>query len=125
MTKSKLIICLSVLLLFLSYTICYATSDIDMNLLSNSISNSNTNSNTNTNTDSNTNTSNTITEDEEDTIYEDEEDETYTSSSAHVSSTTYTDSDELKIGDMINICLIVVGVLLILLSIAILIRLKN
>ena len=115
MTKSKLIICLFVLLLFLSYTICYATSDIDMNLLSNSITN-------NTNTNSNANTSNTFTEDED--LYEYEDDETYTPS-ACVSSTTYADSNELKIGDIINICLIVVGILLILLSIAILIRLKN
>ena len=120
MTKSKLIICLLVSILFLSYTICYATSDINMNLL-NSTNNTNTNINTNSNTNSNTNTSNTLTEDEED--YEDE-DEIYTPS-ANVSSTTYGDSDELKIGDIINICLIVVGVLLVLLSIAILIRLKN
>ena len=119
MTKSKLIIYLFVLLLFLSYTICYATSDIDMNLLSNSINNTRTNNTTN-----NTNTSNTLTEDEEDYNFEDEEDETYTPS-ANISSTTYAESDELKIGDIINICLIVVGVLLILLSIAILIRLKN
>ena len=120
MTKSKLIVCLLVALLFLSYTICYATSDINMNLLSNSTANTNTNNNTN----SNTNTSNTLTEDEEDYDFEDE-DETYTPS-ANISSTTYTDgADELKIGDIINICLIVVGVLLILLSIAILIRLKN
>ena len=116
MTKSKLIICLFVLLLFLSYSICYATSDIDMNLLSNSISNA-----INNNTNNNTNTSNTLTEDND---FEDYEDETYTPS-ANISSTTYAESDELKVGDIINICLIVVGVLLILLSIAILIRLKN
>ena len=84
-----------------------------MNILSNSINNTNTGNNSNRNT----NTSNTITEDE--TNYD-----SYTPS-ASVSSTTYSDSDELKVGDIINICLIVVGVLLILLSIAILIRLKN
>ena len=39
MIKSKLIICLLISLLILSYTICYATSDIDMNLLTNSLSN--------------------------------------------------------------------------------------
>jgi len=114
MTKSKLIICLFLLLLFLSYTVCYATSDIDMNLLSNSTNNTNTNRN------SNTNTSNSIYEDE---LLE-EDDEPYTPSGT-VSSVSSVDSDELKIGDIINICLIVVGVLLILLSIAILIRLKN
>jgi len=115
MTKSKLIICLFVLLLFLSYSISYATSDIDMNILSNSINNTNTNNN-------NTNTSNTV--DTDDEVFEDEDD-TYTPP-ASVSSTTYSDgTDELQIGDIINICLIVVGVLLILLSIAILIRLKG
>jgi len=122
MTKSKLIICLLVSLIFLSYTICYATSDINMNLLN---STNNTNTNTNSNTNSNTNTSNTLTEDEEDEENYEDDDEIYTPS-ANVSSTTYSDdSDELKIGDIINICLIVVGVLLVLLSIAILIRLKN
>jgi len=119
MTKLKLIICI-LALLFLSYTVSYATSDIDMNILSNAISN--TNSNT-TNTNSNTNTSNSI-DDYETENSLDDEDETYTPS-ASISSTTYADSDELKIGDIINICLIVVGVLLVLLSIAILIRLKN
>lgn len=114
MTKSKLVICLFVVILFLINTICYATSDINMNLLSNSTSNTNSNSYT-----SNT------TEDDEDYSYDYEEDDDTYSSSASISSTTYTDSNELKIGDIINICLIVVGILLILLSVAILIRLKN
>lgn len=114
MTKSKLIICIFVLL-FLFYSVCYATSDIDMNSLSN---------NTSTNTNTNSNTSNSTYDDDE--VLEDTEDEyeSYTPS-ASVTSTTYTDSNELKVGDIINICLIVIGVLLILLSVAILIRLKN
>ena len=101
-------------------------TDIDMNITSNdNVATENVTTNTNTSTRTNTlnnNTTNVINEDE-DAIYEEEltatNSEYTTISSVNKSSV----DDGLSLSNILNILLIVVGVVLILLAIAILIRL--
>lgn len=110
---------LLVVLLFLT-TISFAT-DISMNLPSNTVLNqSNTQANVQSNMVSNAISNNTISDDltESDNI-------PASGTSTTVKSVTSTSSDEgLTFGAVLNILLIVVGVVLILLGIAIIIRLK-
>ena len=123
----KLVMVIFVISLFLGCNMCYA---VDLNLTdeslddltidnsdstnTNAIGNNATNSTNNTNSNSNDNgTSNTTTN---------------TSSTSNTSSATVTNAlpeSDLGLTNILNILLIVIGILLILLAIAILIRLKN
>ena len=130
MTKKILIF--TTLFLFIILNFSLATEQIQMNLLTN---NTNSSSNENIVLDNNTNTDNTIfnpsalnenTENEIDDNATDEDTElTSTTNSATISSMNSTDDSGLGVETILNIALIVVGILLVLLSIAILIRLKN
>jgi len=113
------------LILFIILSSIYSFSlatDIDMNITSsdNNTTNTTTNNveNDNANTSNNNITTNTVYEDEEDTIADNE----YTTISSVNKAST---DDGLGMSNILNILLIVVGVVLILLAIAILIRLHG
>lgn len=101
--------------IFLS-TIVFAT-DIDMNLPTNNESNNNISNQTN-------NTNSVENEVYDDNTITDNEDE-YTPQSTTVSSVSSVTEETFGLSQILNIFLIVVGVVLILLGIAILIRLKS
>lgn len=91
----------------------FSTFAVDFNLTDNSLANNNTSSNTTSNTSTNTST-NTLA----------------SSGGTNVSSTTVSNlnnlpESDLGFGNILNILLIVVGILLILLAVAILIRLNK
>lgn len=121
----KLIVLLSVIILFLGIVSCYAV-DLDLsddltefapyNTSNTNISNNNITNNSNTNTSNNNidNNNSMMTN--------------TTSTSGSTQSATVTNSipeSDLGLSNILNIFLIVIGILLILLSIAILIRLKK
>lgn len=117
MTKKILISIVVLIISFgvLSMTPVLAEDSIDMNLTENSTSTNNTNDTSNTNTSENTNTNSNY---------------SYTGTSDSASSPTVSNIDsipesELGLTNILNILLIVIGILLVLLSIAILIRLKH
>ncbi len=89
----------------------YTFAAVDMNL-NNSNNQNNTNSENNENNSSNSANTNNSTN-------------SPTSNSSQFSTTVTTSSFDLQLTNILSICLIVVGVLLILLGIAILIRLKS
>lgn len=94
------------LLLVLINSFVYAADDINMNLTTNNFTSNETGTNTSVPAPT-TNTS------------------TNNSTSANISSITSLPEASLGLSNILNILLVVVGVLLVLLSIAILIRLKN
>lgn len=134
----KFIVLSIIFVLFLGITSCYAvdldlSDDLGNNLISNS-TNSNTNNsnsdisgnyNTNTNnSSSNTNTSNTTDDNSTNSSYTNTNSSSTNSTPSAMITNSIPESD-LGLSNILNIFLIVIGVLLILLSIAILIRLKK
>lgn len=120
MTK-KIFILLILLFIFVLNPV-FAANDIDMNLSSDNTATSDAN-NSSTNTTTNTDTNNATNESSTNT----QTNSSNSISNSNYSSTvgSYLPEAELGLNNILNILLIVVGVLLILLSIAILIRLKN
>lgn len=132
----KFIVLSIIFVLFLGITSCYAV-DLDLSddlgdaLLSNSTNASTNNSsvsgnstNTNTNSSSNINASNNTNDNSTNSSYTN----TNSSSTNSSPSATVTNSmpeSDLGLSNILNIFLIVIGVLLILLAVAILIRLKK
>lgn len=132
----KFIVLSIIFVLFLGITSCYAV-DLDLSddlgdaLLSNSTNVSTNNSsvsgnstNTNTNSSSNINASNNTNDNSTNSSYTN----TNSSSTNSSPSATVTNSmpeSDLGLSNILNIFLIVIGVLLILLAVAILIRLKK
>lgn len=132
----KFIVLSIIFVLFLGITSCYAV-DLDLSddlgdaLLSNSTNASTNNSsvsgnstNTNTNSSSNINASNNTNDNNTNSSYTN----TNSSSTNSSPSATVTNSmpeSDLGLSNILNIFLIVIGVLLILLAVAILIRLKK
>lgn len=132
----KFIVLSIIFVLFLGITSCYAV-DLDLSddlgdaLLSNSTNASTNNSsvsgnstNTNTNSSSNINPSNNTNDNSTNSSYTN----TNSSSTNSSPSATVTNSmpeSDLGLSNILNIFLIVIGVLLILLAVAILIRLKK
>ena len=118
------IVLLIVFVLFLGITSCYAV-DLDLSTeLENDLLSNVTNSNTNNSSSSNTNKNNTLTDNSTNGGYTN----TNSSSTNLTPSATITNSmpeSDLGLTNILNIFLIVIGVLLILLAIAILIRLKK
>ena len=118
------IVLLIVFVLFLGITSCYAV-DLDLSTeLENGLLSNVTNSNTNNSSSSNTNKNNTLTDNSTNGGYTN----TNSSSTNLTPSATITNSmpeSDLGLTNILNIFLIVIGVLLILLAIAILIKLKR
>ena len=105
---------LFITIFFILFLNCYSVfATVDMNLNDN-----NTNSTNNVNTLNSQNTANTNNNNESTNPQSN-------SSSSSFSSTVTTSDFDLQLTNILSICLIVVGILLILLSIAILIRLKH
>lgn len=112
MTRKFSFIAFSLILIGFIFIIpSFADNDIDMNINGNSAVNSSASSNTTTNGSSTTTSNNSYST------------PTYYSNSARVS--TSNSDDEFGLSNILNIMLIVIGILLVLLAIAILIRLKN
>lgn len=127
--KFKLIIILSIILLLVGTSLCYAvdlnvTDDLTTGLTSgnesNNSSNTNNSSSTNTTDDESENTSNSS-----NTSSNTSNSSSSSSSNSIAKVTSSLPESSLGLSNILNILLIAVGVLLILLSIAILIRLKN
>lgn len=105
---SKFIFMLAIVLILIS-NCSYTSAAVDMNL-----NNTNSTGNTNNTNSTNNNTNNTNTNKE-----------SSSSNSSQFSTAVSTSGFDLQLTNILSICLIVVGVLLILLGIAILIRLKR
>lgn len=120
MYKKTSIIIFTLIIINLIFVLpIFADNDIDMNINGNTVSNKSTDNNTATNdTTEENSTSNTNSSVNQSYNTGNR----YTQSSATVSTTN---DDEFGITNILNVMLIVIGILLILLAIAILIRLKN
>lgn len=133
--NSKFIILTTIITLILGFNFCYAVDlnltddlidDFSSNNVTQNTNNTNTsdvsttnNTNSNTNTDNTNNTNSNITSNTNSST---------TSGNASSTSATVTNSlpeSDLGLSNILNILLIVIGILLVLLSIAILIRLKK
>ena len=112
MSKSLKFIIVFLVAIFTIFNCSYTFAAVNMNTSSTNTNTSNTNS-SNTNTSNTSNTSNKSTS------------STSTTNSSTLSSTVTTSDFDLELTNILCIVLIVVGVLLILLGIAILIRLKR
>ena len=118
-----------IFVLFLGITSCYAvdldlSNDLGNDLLSNSTNSDTNNSNASNNNTSNSSTSNASSDKNTNSSYTN----TNSSSTNSSPSATVTNSlpeSDLGLSTILNIFLIVIGVLLVLLAIAILIRLKK
>ena len=132
MSKTKRIILFLIITIFvLGFNLCYAV-DLNMtnddDLLDDIDSASNTyNENSSNSRLRNSNTTTNSIDDEDEDIYDNDAVNTSLSDTSNIPSTTVTNvnSSGLELTNILNILLIVIGVLLILLSIAILIRLKK
>ena len=114
MSKSLKFIIIFVVLLIAIFNCSYTFAAVNMNTTNTNTSNTNTSSTNTSNTNtSNTNTSSTSTP------------STSNTSSSTLSSTVTTSDFDLELTNILCIALVVIGVLLILLGIAILIRLKR
>ena len=130
----KFIVLSIIFVLFLGITSCYAvdldlSNELENDLLSNSSNSNNSDvsgnyTNTNSNSSSNTNLSNTSTGNSTNSIYTNT-DSGSTNSTPSATVTNSIPESDLGLTNILNIFLIVIGVLLILLAIAILIRLKK
>ena len=128
----KFIVLSIIFVLLLGITSCYAVDlDLSDDLISNSTNSSTNNSNvsdnntnTNSNSSSNTNLSNTSTGNSTNSIYTNT-DSGSTNSTPSATVTNSIPESDLGLTNILNIFLIVIGVLLILLAVAILIRLKK
>ena len=132
--KNVIFIVLSIIfVLFLGITSCYAVDlDLSDDLLSNSTNSStntnsnvsNNNTNTNNNSSSNTNISNTSPDNNTNISYTNTNSRSTNSTPSATVINSMPESD-LGLSNILNIFLIVIGILLILLAIAILIRLRK
>lgn len=130
----KFIVLSIIFVLFLGITSCYAvdldlSDELENDLLSNSSNSNNSDvsgnyTNTNNNSSSNTNLSNTSTGNSTNSIYTNT-DSGSTNSTPSATVTNSIPESDLGLTNILNIFLIVIGVLLILLAVAILIRLKK
>ena len=130
----KFIVLSIIFVLFLGITSCYAvdldlSDELENDLLSNSSNSNNSDvsgnyTNTNSNSSSNTNLSNTSTGNSTNSIYTNT-DSGSTNSTPSATVTNSIPESDLGLTNILNIFLIVIGVLLILLAVAILIRLKK
>lgn len=130
----KFIVLSIIFVLFLGITSCYAvdldlSNELENDLLSNSSNSNNSDvsgnyTNTNSNSSSNTNLSNTSTGNSTNSIYTNT-DSGSTNSTPSATVTNSIPESDLGLTNILNIFLIVIGVLLILLAVAILIRLKK
>ena len=130
----KFIVLSIIFVLLLGITSCYAvdlalSNELENDLLSNSSNSNNSDvsgnyTNTNSNSSSNTNLSNTSTGNSTNSIYTNT-DSGSTNSTPSATVTNSIPESDLGLTNILNIFLIVIGVLLILLAVAILIRLKK
>lgn len=129
MKNKKIILILTMITILLGFNFCYAvdldmTDDLadDLDLSAQNTNSSDDNSDTNTNTSNNTNNTNT---NSNNTTTPNTTNTAPTGTPTTVSNINSKSNSGLEIATILNILLIVIGILLILLSIAILIRLKK